>query len=78
MAERYRSQDGTRDTDQFIEDMPETPDQQGRSGGNLARDVGTQDQLRRFTEQGVKGVTRVTKKDEADKPESTDAGGPQR
>ena len=66
MAERHRSSDGTRDTDQFIEDMPETPDQQGRSGGELARDVGTQDSLKRATRQGVSGVTRVTKQDEAD------------
>ncbi|CTQ50658.1 hypothetical protein [Jannaschia donghaensis] len=61
MAERKRSNDGTRETDQFIEDMPETPDQQGRSGGQIARDVGTADSLARATEQGVKGVTRVTK-----------------
>ncbi|MCK0166612.1 hypothetical protein MWU52_03515 [Jannaschia sp. S6380] len=66
MAERHRSNDGTRETDKFIKDMPETPDQQGRAGGNLARDVGTEAALDRATEQGVKGVTRVRKSDEID------------
>lgn len=66
MAERKRSSDGTRDTDAFIEDMPKTPDQQGRSGGEVARDVGTQDALKRATTQGAAGVTRVTKADEDD------------
>ena len=64
MAERKRSNDGTRETDAFIEGMPETPDQQGRAGGNLARDVGTQAALDRATEQGAQGVTRVRKSDE--------------
>jgi hypothetical protein len=50
MTRRHRSQDGTRDTDKFIEDMPEAPDQQGRSGGGIARDVGTEDSLKRATE----------------------------
>ena len=61
MAERHRSSDGTRETDQFIEDMPETPSHQGRSGGEVARDVGTMDSLLRATTQGARGVTRVTK-----------------
>lgn len=64
MAERHRSTDGTRETDQFIEDMPETPDHQGRNGGQVARDVGTEDALKRATQQGVAGVTRVTKSTE--------------
>lgn len=66
MAERLRSKDGSRDTDKFIEDMPETPDHQGRSGGQVARDVGTEDSLKRATQQGVKGTTRVTKSKERD------------
>ncbi len=69
MADRKRSSDGTRETDAFIEDMPETPDQQGRSGGETARDVGTRDSLARASEQGVKGVTRVRKSDEKVKSE---------
>lgn len=71
MAERRRSNDGTRETDQFIKDMPETPDQQGRSGGELARDVGTEDALKRATKQGVSGVTRVTKSKEDQDAEDT-------
>ncbi|PWJ15848.1 hypothetical protein [Jannaschia seohaensis] len=66
MADRHRSQDGRRETDQFIEDMPDTPDQQGRSGGQVARDVGTEDSLKRASAQGVKGMTRVTKSKERD------------
>lgn len=64
MAERHRSTDGTRETDQFIGDMPETPSHQGRAGGELARDIGTEDALRRATTQGARGVTRVTKSTE--------------
>lgn len=64
MAERHRSSDGTRETDQFIKDMPDTPSQQGRTGGELARDIGTEDALKRATRQGVSGVTRVTKSKE--------------
>ncbi len=72
MAERHRSKDGTRETDAFIEDMPETPDQQGRAGGNLARDVGTQAALERAQGKDADGVTRVTKSDEID--HGTDRG----
>ena len=78
MAERYRSQDGSRDTDQFIEDMPDTPSFQGRSGGDIARDVGTEDALLRATTQGARGVTRVTKKHDEDIRDVNDAGGAKR
>jgi hypothetical protein len=78
MAERYRSKDGTRDTDQFIEGMPETPDHQGRSGGQVARDVGTEDALKRATTQGAHGVTRVTKKHDEPERDVNDAGGAKR
>ena len=78
MAERHRSRDGKRETDQFIKDMPDTPSQQGRAGGDIARDVGTEDQLRRFTEQGVKGVTRVTKKHKEDERDVNDDRGSKR
>ncbi len=63
MAERQRSQDGVRETDAFLEDAPETPSQQGRGQGNLERDVGTRDALRRATETRP-GITRVRKSDE--------------
>ncbi|WP_308915107.1 hypothetical protein [Jannaschia sp. LMIT008] len=78
MAERYRSQDGTRDTDAFIEGMPETPSHQGRAGGEVARDVGTEDALMRATTQGARGVTRVTKKHDEENEDVNDAGGPKR
>lgn len=61
MADRYRSRDGVQETRQFIDDA-NTPAQQGRSGGNLERKVGTRDLLKR-AEQG-QGATRVTKSDE--------------
>ena len=78
MAERYRSQDGSRDTDQFLEDMPDTPSFQGRSGGDIARDVGPEDALLRATTQGARGVTRVTKKHDEDIRDVNDAGGAKR
>jgi len=62
MAERKRSHDHERETDRFTEG-PETPGHQGRSQGNLERDVGTQDEKKR-AEKGDAGVTRVTKEDE--------------
>lgn len=39
-----------------------TPSQQGRAGGNLERDVGTQDALKRATQRRP-GTTRVRKED---------------
>ncbi len=64
MADRYRSQDGHRETEDFIS-KEETPDQQGRFGGNLQRKVGTRDALKRV-EQGDDATTRVRKSDEAE------------
>lgn len=64
MTDRKRSHDGSRETDQFIAGVSDSPAQQGRAGGGIARDVGTQDSLARAVEQGVKGVTRVRKSDE--------------
>jgi hypothetical protein len=78
MAERHRSKDGTRDTDRFIDDMPETPSHQGRAGGEIARDVGTEDALMRASTQGVRGVTRVTKQHDEDERDVNDAGTPKR
>jgi len=62
MAERQRSQDGTRETDLYVDDT-DTPKQQGRAGGNLERKVGTRDLMKR-AEQDRPGATRVTKSDE--------------
>lgn len=61
MAERARSKDGKRETDEFTGDA-KTPSQQGRAQGNLERKVGTRDELRQATEGDV--TTRVHKKDE--------------
>ncbi|QQA44427.1 hypothetical protein [Pelagovum pacificum] len=63
MAERHRSQDHERETDDFIEDDLGTPGQQGRAQGNLERQVGTRDEEKQ-AEKGA-GKTRVTKSDEA-------------
>jgi hypothetical protein len=62
MADRKRSHDGKKETDAYVSDLDQ-PDQQGRSGGDLARDVGTRDALKR-AEQADPGVTRVRKSDE--------------
>ncbi|APE43980.1 hypothetical protein BOO69_11600 [Sulfitobacter alexandrii] len=61
MAERKRSKDGSRDTEKIIGEAADIS-QQGRAGGNLERDVGTQDEKKRATEKPA-GVTRVTGED---------------
>ncbi|MFO7805766.1 MAG: hypothetical protein R6V30_08885 [Paracoccaceae bacterium] len=63
MADRKRSQDGRSETQEILDDA-ETPSQQGRSQGNLERNVGTQDGLKRAVKGEDAGVTRVTKEDE--------------
>ena len=63
MADRHRSSDGTRETKDLVPDAP-TPSQQGRAQGNLERDVGTQDLMKRAQQGEDAGVTRVTKADE--------------
>lgn len=59
MAERHRSKDGHRETEEVLGDKSDI-DQQGRSGGRLARDVGTKDDMKR-TDERPAGATRVTK-----------------
>lgn len=61
MAERHRSTDGTRDTENYLDDA-ETPTQQGRAGGSLERKVGTRDLLKR-AQKDRPGATRVRKSD---------------
>ena len=56
------------DDSNVIDDMTGAPDQGGRSGGNLQRDIGTRAELNRQVEDGD-GVTRVRG---ADKPEDAD------
>lgn len=63
MAERHRSKDGKRETEDFT-DGAETPSQQGRAQGNLERKVGTRDELRRADKGEDAGITRVHKSDE--------------
>ena len=63
MAERLRSKDGVSETERFVDDA-DTPAQQGRAQGNLERNVGTQDALKRAEKGEDAGVTRVTKQDE--------------
>lgn len=58
MAERHRSKDGSRDTEQIIGEAAEIS-QQGRDGGDLERRVGTRDEQKRATERPA-GSTRVT------------------
>ncbi len=62
MAERHRSRDGSRDSERILGEAG-PPGGQGREGGRLARDIGTQDELKRTTERPA-GKTRVTKSDE--------------
>ena len=62
MAERKRSNDGTRETEEFVDGGVSTPGQSGRAQGELERKVGT-----RAEESAAKqgeGVERVTKSDE--------------
>lgn len=61
MAERYRSKDGSKDSEKIIGESAKIG-HQGRAGGNLERDVATQDEKKRATEKPA-GVTRVTGKD---------------
>ncbi|GHF63165.1 hypothetical protein [Seohaeicola zhoushanensis] len=62
MTQRKDSPSLERETDEYL-DESDTPAQQGRSGGNLERSVGTRDILKR-AEQDRPGATRVTKSDE--------------
>lgn len=75
MAERIRSHDGKKETDEFLKDMPETPSHQGRDGGDIARETGTRDAMLRATTQGARGVTRIGKSNE-DKDPDGNHGGP--
>jgi len=64
MANRVQSSDGHRDTDEIL-GVAGAVSQSGRKGGRLARDIGTQDELKRAGERPA-GVTRVKKADEKD------------
>ncbi len=59
MAERHRSKDGRRETEEVFGDAADIS-HQGRSGGRLARTIGSEDEEKRSTERPA-GKTRVTK-----------------
>ena len=68
MAERKRSTDGTRDTDAILGAKGEVA-QQGRDGGDVAREVGTRDELKRAYQRPA-GSTGETK--EQSRPDGND------
>ncbi|SET86456.1 hypothetical protein [Paracoccus homiensis] len=73
MAERKRSTDGSRETDQILgQSSEQTPQQSGSAGGNLARAIGSEDEQKRRAE-GRTGSSRVRKADE-DKPGTSNLG----
>lgn len=61
MAERHRSKDGSRETEEIIGDAADI-DQKGREGGDIERRVATRDEQKRAKEKPA-GVTRVTGQD---------------
>jgi len=61
MAERKRSNDGTKETEKFLSET-ETPAQGVRAGGDLQKVFVTKEAMRR-AEKGEDGVTRVTGED---------------
>ena len=67
MAERARSKDGRRETEDILGDTPETlppaPSEGGRKGGELQRKVGTRDEEKRVDETSA-GATRPLGKDQ--------------
>lgn len=66
MTERIRSKDGTRETEQYVEEDLAVRGQQGRAEGNLERKVGTRDELKTARKDSP-GMTRVQKSDEKEK-----------
>ncbi|MDF2234956.1 hypothetical protein P2H44_20540 [Albimonas sp. CAU 1670] len=57
MAERHRSKHGGRDTDRILGEDGD-PTQGGAAGGDLAREIGARDHLKRAFERPA-GATRV-------------------
>ena len=62
MAERVKSNDMRRETEE-VPGAKGNVSHQGRTGGRLPRDIGTEDELKRAGERPA-GATRVTKSDE--------------
>lgn len=63
MAERQRSKDGKRDTDEILGSEGEV-EQSGRAGGDVARTIASEDELKRAGSRPA-GTTRARKADEA-------------
>lgn len=67
MADRKRSQDGSRETEKVLgqkpEDMAPRPSGAGRAGGEIARKVGTRDEEKRHDETSA-GKTRPLAQDQ--------------
>jgi len=61
MAERHRSKDGHRETEDIIGEAADIS-QSGRAGGDIERRVATRDEEKRATEKPA-GKTRVTGQD---------------
>ena len=73
MAERQRSKDGKRETEEVLgTNTEDTPSHGGRDGGNLARTIGSEDEEKRAEDRPA-GKTRVRKADE-DKPTTSNLG----
>lgn len=67
MAERVKSNDGRRETEEVLGQKPENlnrkPSEAGRAGGELQRKVGTRDEEKR-TDETSAGATRPLGKDQ--------------
>ena len=71
MAERRKSKDGKRETDDILGAEGEV-EQSGRAGGNLARTIGSEDEQKRAGDRPG-GTTRARKSDE-EKPGTSNLG----
>ncbi|EAQ04546.1 hypothetical protein OB2597_04670 [Pseudooceanicola batsensis HTCC2597] len=67
MAERQKSKDGRRETEEILgekpENLEETPSHEGAKGGNIQRKVGKRDEKKRLDETSA-GATRPLAQDQ--------------
>ncbi len=61
MAERHRSKDGSKETEEILGEAADIS-QKGREGGDIERRVATRDEQKRAEEKPA-GITRVTGQD---------------
>ncbi len=75
MAERQKSKDGHRETEDVLgvkpEELPEAPDHEGSAGGELPRKVGTRDEMKRHDDDSA-GTTRPLAGDQDDSGDKED------